>query len=137
MSQTVSHHRALIYIMMLVSAADGKMSDLELGEIGEIVSKFPVFDDFDPDQLVYAAEECGEIMSGDEGFDTILSLITTSVPAKLIETAYAVAVEVAVADNHLSQEELRVLELLRHSLKLDRLYAGAIERSARARHMTL
>jgi len=137
MSQTVRHHRALIYIMVLISAADGQMSDIELEEIGDIVKKFPIFDDFSSEQLLMVAQECAEIMSGDGGFDAVLGLIVEAIPEKLAETAYAVAVEVAVADSHLSQEELRLLEVLRHALRLDRLYAGAIERSARARHLTL
>ena len=34
-------------------------------------------------------------------------------------------------------EELRILELLRHRLDVDRLAAAGIERGARARHTTL
>lgn len=137
MTQTISHHSALIYLMVLVSAADGGMSDKELRTIGDIVTKFPVFEDFDPERLVPVAEECGEIMAEDGGLKAVLGLVKEAVPEKLKETAYAVAIEVATADDKLGQEELRVLELIRHALGIDRLYAGAIERSARARHMTL
>ena len=38
------------------------------------------------------------------------------------------------ADAAATQEELRVLELIRHRLEVDRLSAAAIERGARARH---
>ncbi len=137
MPQTISHHSALIYTMVVVSAADGGMSDAELETIGGIVTKFPIFDDFDAERLVDTAEECGTIMAADGGFQAVLGLIAQAIPDKLKETAYTVAVDVATADNKLGQEELRVLELLRHALGLDRLYAGAIERAARARHMTL
>lgn len=137
MTQTISHHSALIYTMVIISAADGAMSDVELEEIGGIVKKFPIFDDFDQNRLVSVAEECAEILDEDGGLEAAIGLIVEAVPEKLIETAYAVAVEVAVADHHLSQEELRLLEMLRHAFQLDRLYAGAIERSARARHLTL
>jgi hypothetical protein len=37
----------------------------------------------------------------------------------------------------IQQTELRFLEELRHALNIDRLHAAAIERGARARHMTL
>lgn len=43
----------------------------------------------------------------------------------------------AAADGYTTQEELRLLELLRDSLEIDRLNAAAIERGARARHMVL
>jgi hypothetical protein len=36
-----------------------------------------------------------------------------------------------------SQEELRLLEMLRHRLQLDRLIAAGIERGSRARHMVV
>jgi len=49
----------------------------------------------------------------------------------------ALAVDVGVADNFLGQPELRLLEEIRYELDIDRLHAAAIERGARARHMTL
>ncbi len=123
--------------MVIVSAADGRMTDAELKTIGEIVQKFPIFNDFSADRLMPVAEECGAILTEEGGLDAVLGLIKESIPDKLRETAYAAAVEVAVADEKLEQEELRLLELLRDALNIERLYAGAIERSARARHMTL
>ncbi len=137
MTQTISHHAALIYLMVTVAGSDGGMTDNELRTIGDIVKKFPVFKDFDTDKLVQVAQDCGEIMAEDGGLDAVLGLAKEALPEKLHETAYAIAVEVATADDRLGQEELRVLELIRHRLRIDRLYAGAIERSARARHMTL
>ena len=47
------------------------------------------------------------------------------------------AVEVAAADLKVPDEEIRLLELLRDALNLDKLVTAAIERSARARHQTL
>jgi len=137
MSQTISHHAALIYVMVLISAADAQMSDKELQTIGDIVQKFPVFKDFNPERLVQIAEECGEIMSADGGMDAVLGLVREALPERLHDTAYAVAVEVAAADDKVGPEEARVLELLRYALNIDRLHSGAIEHSARVRHRTL
>jgi hypothetical protein len=58
-------------------------------------------------------------------------------PEKLRETAYAIACDVVAVDLTASQEELRLLEMLRHRIGVDRLAAAGIERGARARHMTL
>jgi hypothetical protein len=44
---------------------------------------------------------------------------------------------VAAADGEIAQSELRMLEEMRYELNIDRLHAAAIERGARARHMTL
>ena len=55
----------------------------------------------------------------------------------ICETAYALACDVAAVDGEATQEELRVLELMRHRLNIDRLIAAGIERGARARFQTL
>ncbi len=129
-----SHHTALIYTMVLVSAADGVMTDAEMATIGEIVRTLPVFNDFDQDRLTKATEECAERLAAEGGFDGVLATIVESLPEKLRETAYAVACEVAAADLQADQEELRLLEILGADLKLDPLAAAAIERATRARH---
>lgn len=135
MTSKLSHHQALIYVMVTISAVDRSMTDEEMKRIGDIVGQLPVFADFDEEQLVKAAEACGEVLSGEDGLDSVLSLIASGLPERLRETAYALAVEVAVADLAVSQEELRFLDILRDALKLDKLTTAAIERGARARHM--
>ena len=52
-------------------------------------------------------------------------------------TAYAIACDLVAVDGNATEEELRVLELIRHRLNIDRLIAAAIERGARARFQTL
>ena len=137
MSDAISHQTAIIYAMVLVSASDAKMTDSEFLAIGDVITHFPVFQDFSRDRLMIVAEECAAILTEAEGLDAVLGLIEEGVPDRLRETAYAAAVEVAAADEIVNQEELRILERLRHKLGIERLFAGAIERSARARHMTL
>ena len=133
----IDHHSALIYTMVLVSAADADMSDAELSQIGENVRYLPIFRDFDIARLPEVARECSDLLSDPEGMEHALDLIRRKVPVRLRETAYALACDIAVADGQTTQEELRMLELLRHKLDVDRLCAAAIERGARARHMTL
>lgn len=137
MSSTVSHHQALIYVMVTMAAVDREISDSELGRIGEIVKNLPIFNDFDPERLVHVARECGDILSDEDGLDTVLGLIVSCLPNKLHETAYALGVEVAAVDLSVEQEELRFLALLRDRLHLDKLTIAAIERGARARHQVL
>lgn len=135
--QPINHHTGIIYLMVIVSASDGEMNDSELRAIGDVITKFPVFRDFETSNLTKIAAACGEILSEDDGLETILKLANETIPEKLHETAYAAAVEIAVADDSLGQEELRILELIRHALRIERLSAGAIERSARARHAVI
>ena len=132
----VTHHTALIYTMVLVSAADGDMTDLELATMGEIVRTLPVFRDCNTNLLTTASEDCANLLGDDDGLETVLGIIARSLPATLRETAYVVACEVTAADLIGHQEELRLLELLRFRLDIDRLAAAAIERATRARHAT-
>jgi tellurite resistance protein len=136
-AKTVSAHEALIYAMVTLAAADRTMTDSELRKIGDIVRTLPVFLDFEIDRLVGVAEACGAILQDEDGLDRILDTIATALPPRLYETAYALAVEVAAADLHVEQEELRFLQMLRDRLDLDKLTVAAIERGARARHRTV
>lgn len=133
----INHHTALIYVMVLVSASDGNMTDAELSQIGNIVTHLPVFRDFDPENLATLAASCTDLLQEDDGLDTAMALVNDALPEKLHETAYALACDVAAADGEIQQEELRLLEIIRHHLRVGRLAAAAIERGARARHALL
>ncbi len=137
MSSTISHHSALIYTMVLVSAADRDMTDNEIATMGEIVRSLPIFRNYDFDLLATAAQTCAELLDAEEGLETVLALIREALPDKLCETAYAIACEIAAADGKVSQEELQLLEIIRHRLDVGRLVAAAIERGVRARYVTI
>ena len=132
----LDHHGALIYTMVIVSAADRDMTDAELDMIGDIVGHLPVFRDFDRNGLPGVLQECTRLLSREDGLDEGFAEIKAALPANLRETAYAIACDVAAADGVVTQEESRVLELMRHRLNIDRLIAAAIERGARARFQT-
>ena len=133
----LDHHRALIYTMVIVSAADNELPEAELRIIGDIVGDLPVFRDFDQADLPKVLNDCTELIGRDNGLEETLTTIKAALPAKLRETAYAIACDLVAADGEASQEELRILELIRHRLNLERLVAAAIERGARARFQTL
>jgi len=133
----IDHHAALIQTMFLVSAADADMTDAELGIIGEVVSFLPVFRGYDNSKLGVTLEECATFLGQEDGLELGLKQIREALPPKLRETAYAIACDVVAVDGEATQEELRILELLRHRLGIDRLVASAIERGARARFMTV
>jgi tellurite resistance protein len=131
------HHRALVYTMAIVSAAESEMTGAEKHMIGEIVGHLPVFRDFDRNALPGLLEDCARLMSGEKGLEEVLKAIRAGLPARLRETAYAIACDLIAANGEASQDELQVLELLRHRLSIERLVAAAIERGARARFQTL
>ena len=129
-------HEGLIYTMVLMSAADSDMTDQELRVIGGIVRHLPVFHDYDEAGLPATAAACAELLAEEDGLDRAIDVIKGALPQNLRETAYALACDVVAADGEANQEELRLLEILRHRLDIDRLIAAGIERGARARHMT-
>ena len=133
----MTEHAALIYVMVMMAAADSDITDQELMTIGEIVRMLPAFDDFDEELLPKLAEDCADLLNQDDGFDEVIRLASTALTQNLRETAYALACDVAAADGRVSQEELRLLELIRHGLPVGRLPAAAIERGARSRFARL
>ena len=129
----IDQQTALVYTMVLASAADSDMTDAELVMIDGILCLLPVFEGYDPAALPQAASACVDLLAGNDGLDTVLDTIRDVLPERLYETAYALACDIVAADREASQEELRLLEMLRHRLDIDRLAAAAIERGARAR----
>ena len=133
----ITPHEALIYTMVLVSAADREMPDRELELMGDLVAHLPVFRGFDRLKITKVGAACARLLAEDDGLDRTLEEIKIALPKKLHETAYALACEVAAADGKVGKEEARVLELIRHRLDVGRLPAAAIERAAWARYATL
>ena len=58
---------ALIYVMVISSAADSDMTDRELETIGDTVKMLPVFRGFDMDKLPQIARHCADLLQ-DPGY---------------------------------------------------------------------
>jgi tellurite resistance protein len=134
LQRPIDHHTALIFTMVLVSAAEGVMTDAELETIGRQVRYLPVFRTFDHEHLPTVGRSCAELLRREDGLDLACDMIAEALSPSLRETAYACACDVAAADGTLAEEEANLLELLRRRLCIDRLVAAAIERATHARH---
>jgi tellurite resistance protein len=128
-----SVHEALIHLMVITSASDRDMTDVELARIGEVVRSWPVFEDFDTEKLVSVAQDCQKRLHAPGGLEGMLAVIAGTLPLRLHDTAYAAAFEVAAADLEMRLEEVRVLQLIRRALDLDTLIVAAIAQAAKAR----
>jgi hypothetical protein len=82
------------------------------------------------------SQECASILTEQDGLDAVLGLIKDALPDHLCDTAYWLALEIALTDAQVRLEEVRVIELLRRALNVERLVAAALERAARARFQT-
>jgi hypothetical protein len=129
----LSTQDALIHLMVIAASSDAKVSQRELGALGNIVMRLPVFEGFDPARLAHVAEEAVDLIRDSSDIERVLAMVLGAIPARLHDTAYALAVEITTVDLHLEQEELRLLEMIRDKLELDGLVSAAIEASARAR----
>ena len=132
---SLSPQDSLVAIMIAASVADADIRTAELVTIQGIVNHLPIFADYDVDRIGTVARTVFDLFEDDDGLDALFGLLRDSLPERLVETAYALACDVAAADGKLEQTELRLLEEIRHELEIDRLHAAAIERGARARHM--
>jgi len=128
---------ALIAVMVAVSAADDTVNSRERESISRIVNYLPVFANYDKDRIPVVNQIVYDLLEELDGLDALFGLVRDALPENLEETAYALACDVAASDGNLKQSELRILEEIRYELHLDRLHAAAIERGARARHISL
>ena len=131
-----THHDSLIAIMVLVSAADNDIADQELKKMADVVRSWPVFGTFDIETLPETARRIATALEAEDGLELLIGDMRDALSPQMRETGYALACEMAAADGVLTDEEMQVLELVRHRLDIDRLIAAGIERGARARYAT-
>jgi tellurite resistance protein len=128
------HHDAMLKIMIVMSAADGQKRDRELQAIADLARNLPMFRSVTADHLVVAMQATEQLLKDSDGIDALIAEACAVLPKPLRETAYALAVEVAASDLSATDEELRLLEMLRDMMELDPLMTTAIEASARVRY---
>ncbi len=128
---------ALVALMIAVSASDEDIRTAELVKIQNLVNNLPIFADYDLEHLPQMSQMVFDLLEQEDGLEALFGLIREALPERLYETAYAFSCDVAAADGLVYGPEARMLEEVREELNIDRLHAAAIERGARARHMTL
>ena len=128
---------ALVAVMVAVSAADQRMSDAETFKIVSIVGLLPAFRDYDKARIDDVIANVADLLEREDGLDELIGMLRTTLPPHLVETAYALACDIAAADGRAKETELQLLQMLRYDLDIERLTAAAIERGARARHQRL
>jgi len=136
-ANSLSPQDSLVAIMIAVSVSDEDIRTSELVKIQTMLNHLPVFADYPQSRLNSVSGLVMELLEAEEGLDALFGLVREVLPERMFETAYALACDVAAADGRLNETELRLLEEIRYELGIDRLHAAAIERGARARHLTL
>ena len=124
----------LVALMVAVSATDSNIRTSELMSIQRMVNHLPAFKDYDIERLPNVSNALFDILAEEDGLDILWELVWQNNPERLIDTAYAMACDVAAADGKAHDPELQFLADMRYELEIDRLQAAAIEAAARARH---
>ena len=125
---------ALVLTMVLVAAADGGMTDREIGAMAGQVQTLPVFHEFTTDRLEAVTDAAVKLLDEEDGLQHAARLMRGALEPRLRETAYALACEVVAANQVARQRTLEMLDFVRDQLHVDTLIAAAIERGVRARH---
>lgn len=123
---------ALILTMVLVAAADGAMTDREIGVMSGLVQTLPAFYDFTTDRLVQITEAAVRLLGDEDGLTHAARLLRNALDPRLRETAYALGCEVVAADGDPKGRALDMLAFVREELAIDPLIAASIERGVRA-----
>lgn len=135
--KTITPQDSLVAVMIFASAADETIDRSELKTIEETIHYLRLFKEYDPHRVQLVGSWVFELLNSSNGLEILFEIVREALPRTLYETAYALACDVAAADGKLPQAELRFLQEIRYELAIDRLHAAAIERGARARHMSL
>jgi tellurite resistance protein len=125
---------ALVLTMVLVSAADGGMTDREIGVMAGLVQTLPAFQNFTSGELSDVSERAASLLHEEDGLAHAGRLVRAALSSKLRETAYALACEVVAGGDGAKRQSLDMLEFVRGELGLDALISAAIERGVRARY---
>lgn len=128
---------ALVAIMIAVSASDETIRTSELVTIERIVGHLPAFGGYDGDRIKDVSNIVFDLFAEEDGLDQLFEAVRNVLPRRNWEMAYALACDIVAADGETRETELRMLEEMRYEFEIDRLHAAAIERGARARHMTV
>ena len=120
------------------TAIAGRVTTIDLGlSPGATVDILPIFETYDRGKIGGVAQAVADLLQDENGLETLLGLIKEAATEPLYETVYALACDIAAADGQIQIEEMRLLEMFRYTLDIERLVAAAIERGSRARHMRL
>ena len=132
---SLSPQDALLAVMVAASASDENMRTAELVAIQRMVNHMPVFAGYDTDRIRRVSQTVFDLFEEEDGLEALFGLIRDGLPERLFETAYALACDVVTADGRHTDQDLRMLEEIRHELNIDRLHAAAIEWGTRVRHL--
>ena len=112
-------HRALLDILCLASRADGAVSRVERGYLIGIALDLPGYERCSRGEIEDWIDETMVVLEGESSVESSMQRIVASLDSALLrEQAFTLAAVIEHADQNLSTEEHRFLEMLRTSTGL-------------------
>lgn len=124
----------LIELMILAAAIDGKIDVREQDAILRILSLNKQMPPFSNGQIAIIQDQLSERFKNGETREDVITQAAKSLDETNRHLAYAMTVEVVMADNHLARSESDYLREQRRLLELDQKKVEKIHFSAKLRY---
>jgi len=119
-SPQLTEQQAFLGIAMSIAGADGRLTMDEIEDVVNFIARMEMFHDQDVD-----VDGVYDLLK-EHGVDAFTIAASDKLSQPIRETAFALAVEVAMSDGDLGQEEMTLIKKLIPSLKIDESIAHAV-----------
>lgn len=114
-AEKLEKEEAFAAISLAIIAADGYISDEEAQSLAIDLAKRKFFDKYTAKQMNSIFQKLVKIIKND-GVEALVEKSRDSLPYELRETAFAVAIDLALADGHLDNSEKDILTKIQQHL---------------------
>jgi tellurite resistance protein len=116
-NDTFNKQEAMLAVALATSAADGNIAEEEAKGIFAYLLQMKMFEGVTQRQLSDIFKKLGKILQA-EGVGGLVTIAKSSLPPELRETAFACAVDIAMADGSVEASEQALLEELQKVLEV-------------------
>ncbi|OQW92310.1 MAG: hypothetical protein BWK79_14915 [Beggiatoa sp. IS2] len=116
-TDTFTKQEAFLAVALAMSAADGEVVEDEVKGIFAYLLQMRMFDGYSQNQLSAVFKKLVKILSN-EGVGGLVAVAKSSLPESLRESAFACAVDIALADGKIEDSERALLDELRGVLEV-------------------
>ncbi len=124
-SDTFSKQEAFLGIALATSAADGTIDESEAKGMFAYLLQMRMFDGYTSRQMSDIFKKLVTVLEN-EGVGGLVAIVKSSLPSDLRETAFACAVDIALADGVIEDSEKELLEELQEVMEISDEIGGKI-----------
>ncbi len=124
-SDPFTKQEAFLGIALATSAADGTIDESEAKGIFAYLLQMRIFDDYTEKQVTDMFKKLLTVLEN-EGIGGLVAIAKSSLPTELCETAFVCAVDIALADGTIDENEKALLEDLQQVLEVSDEIGGKV-----------